>query len=261
MKTGIFYFTGTGNSLNIARQIKENMGGEVDLINIAIYQQNPTPIDYEKVGFVFPVYWVDIPKIVQEFIKSTDFGKASYFFGITNCGQFAGYTLFNLKNLLQDKGKDLNYSKVLIQPENYIVMYNAKPEDKQKELFAKTKEEIKEISVDIINNKNNSPDKLSLLNKTMDWIIRKPYQKMFALNDQLFTIENKCNSCGVCEKVCPRQNIQVENGKRKWKGNCEECMACIQLCPQEAIQYKNKTQKHKRYHHPDVKVVDLFVNV
>lgn len=75
--------------------------------------------------------------------------------------------------------------------------------------------------------------------------------------DGKFCADEKCNSCGICEKICPSNNITLIEGKPDWHQKCEQCLACIQWCPQEAIQYGKKTIKYKRYHHPQVKLKDM----
>ena len=72
MTTTIYYFTGTGNSLKIARDLAEKVDAE--LIPIAkVWQQETVIATTEKVGFVHPLYLFNkilfkisiiIPKVV-----------------------------------------------------------------------------------------------------------------------------------------------------------------------------------------------------
>jgi MinD superfamily P-loop ATPase len=73
-----------------------------------------------------------------------------------------------------------------------------------------------------------------------------------------FHCSDKCTLCGKCVRVCPLENIHIEDGKVKWGGDCEQCMACIQWCPAEAINYANATAKRTRYRHPDVEFSDIL---
>ena len=57
MSTTIYYFTGTGNSLKIARDIAEKLDAE--LVPMAkIWQQESIASNTEKVGFVHPLYYL-----------------------------------------------------------------------------------------------------------------------------------------------------------------------------------------------------------
>lgn len=71
MSTIIYYFTGTGNSLMLAR----NLGNILDakLVSIANVINNPINIEEaEVIGFIFPLYYQTVPIIVQDFIKKLD---------------------------------------------------------------------------------------------------------------------------------------------------------------------------------------------
>lgn len=62
MKT--FYFTGTGNSLYIAKKV----GG--DLFSIPqVLKGNQYVFKDEKIGIIFPTYGLSVPNIVKEFIE------------------------------------------------------------------------------------------------------------------------------------------------------------------------------------------------
>lgn len=69
----------------------------------------------------------------------------------------------------------------------------------------------------------------------------------FALKDKKFTVGDECNGCGLCEKVCPLNNVKVAEGKPTWNGNCTHCMRCICMCPQEAIEYGKASLGKWRY--------------
>ena len=76
--------------------------------------------------------------------------------------------------------------------------------------------------------------------------------------DKQFWVTDRCNSCGICVKVCPVNNINLIEGKPVWQHKCEHCLGCLQWCPKEAIQFGKSTAKRKRYHHPDIKVQDFM---
>ena len=79
--------------------------------------------------------------------------------------------------------------------------------------------------------------------------------------DKSFWADEKCTGCGICEKICPAQNISLMDGKPQWQHRCEQCFACLQWCPEEAIQYGKGTAKKKRYHHPEITLKDMLACV
>ena len=70
-----------------------------------------------------------------------------------------------------------------------------------------------------------------------------------------FTVNNDCSSCGLCQRVCPRGVIRLENGKPTWTAKqCELCLACLHRCPTASINYGKKSYKNGRYVNPRVKL-------
>ncbi|MDH6365696.1 MinD superfamily P-loop ATPase [Enterococcus sp. PF1-24] len=76
--------------------------------------------------------------------------------------------------------------------------------------------------------------------------------------DKNFNISEACTKCGICQKVCPVNNIDVDEERNPvFKHHCEQCLACIQNCPARAINYKDQTQERGRYMHPEMNWKDL----
>lgn len=60
----LFYFTGTGNSLYIAKKIEETP------ISIPqIMRQNDLEFSADRIGIVAPIYGHEVPSMVKEFLK------------------------------------------------------------------------------------------------------------------------------------------------------------------------------------------------
>ena len=69
MKTTIYYFTGTGNSLKAAKDLCEKLNS-CELTPIAKFLEMEDPESTsEKIGFFFPLYYSGLPKIVLDFVK------------------------------------------------------------------------------------------------------------------------------------------------------------------------------------------------
>ena len=76
--------------------------------------------------------------------------------------------------------------------------------------------------------------------------------------DRKFWVDEKCDGCEICARVCPAANIKIIDGRPSWLHRCEQCLACLQWCPQEAIQYGKNTIKYPRYHHPEIILDDML---
>ena len=84
--------------------------------------------------------------------------------------------------------------------------------------------------------------------------------KSFRTADAGFIIRDTCKGCGNCAKLCPRNNIKIENGQPVFQHNCELCHACIQWCPNFAIQHRNFDLNLPQYHNPAIRMSDMVVN-
>lgn len=253
----IFYFTGTGNSLKGAMMLREQIkDSEIiaikDVINIDEYN-----ISSNQIGFIFPVYFYGLPRIVERFIKKVDLSKANYIFSVATAMFPNGQALTQLNELLLEKNKELNYGRYLKMPTNYVSAFNPLADKKRDKVLRKADEKIYKVASDIITNKNL----IQKESKVYKMITRAEanYDKWKVRvneTDKEFIIEDSCTSCGICEKVCPVNNIAIKDGKPAFKNKCEQCYGCINLCPNKSITYDK--MKEGRYKHPDISLKQII---
>ena len=253
MKTTIYYFTGTGNSLKVAKDLAYELGS-TELIPMAKAVNNDTiEISGDLISFIFPVYCWGLPLLVCEFMKKIKPDAHAYYFAVTTFGAFPGKTLLQLNTMLKEKGISLSAGFGIKMPGNYTPLYGAVSPDIQSRLFAHEQTKIKNIASIIKDKKKIKIETSNLLaNVFFSDLLYKPFISKMAAADKKFWADEKCNSCNICALICPVTNISMENGKPRWHQNCQQCMACLQWCPQEAIQYGKATIKRKRYHHPEI---------
>ena len=257
MSTTIYFFSGTGNSLKVAKdlnnQLEDSKLVQISKDNLSI--TNDTSSD--KIGFVYPVYFNGIPVMVKKFIEKLQINKDTYIFAVATFGASSGISFNQIDDLLSKKGASLSASFKVIMPGNYQVMYSPMPEEKQIKRFKGENEQIPKIVASI---KRNEIDKSNNVGGIKKAVFGSLYSTLFKPNDKdkNFWTTEKCNGCGACAKVCPANNIDIIDGKPQWKHECEQCVACMQWCPQKSIQYKKKTLKRGRYNHPEIKINELF---
>jgi ferredoxin len=75
--------------------------------------------------------------------------------------------------------------------------------------------------------------------------------------DRTFSVSEECNSCGICARVCPVDNIELVGGRPEWLHHCENCLACYNWCPRKAIHGPLVEENHY-YRHPDMTLKDLL---
>ncbi len=105
MKSIIYYFTGTGNSLAVAKKIAAALG-ECELVPIASLKDTPGTITpaAERVGIICPVYFSGLPVMVDTFAQRLDLSGSQYIFSVVTLGGSGGSsTLHQLDDILRKR--------------------------------------------------------------------------------------------------------------------------------------------------------------
>jgi ferredoxin len=243
----IFYFSGTGNSLYAARKLAESLG-ETNVYSMKNYHITQEQVgENEKIGFVFPSYYGNLPRLVHKFIDEINIHPNAWVYAVATMGGKFGRGCFAvLDKQLAQKEVELRYGNSVTMTANYIANYN--PFGKTMKSNAKADKQLILIADDIRNKKTG----IKKNNITSDSLY-----KNIELLDEKFYTEASCSGCGQCEKICPVNNIKLVDNAPAWQHHCEHCMACIHWCPHKAIQYGKKTSKRRRYQNPDVNIGDM----
>lgn len=261
MKTEIFYFSGTGNSLTVAKNIA-NEFEDSKIVSIPAVINENIEANASIIGLVFPVYIWGMPNMVVDFVNKLNITEDQYVFAVTTCAGQPGETLVQLKKLLQKSGADLQAGFAVKEASNTIQEDNifikiAMLIERNSKISRSGKERLSEM-VDVIRNKKEHKPETSsmLLNKFGNMMYKGGISRINTLG-QFWTDEN-CKLCLNCQRICPSNNIEIVNDKPHWNQDCEFCQACVQWCPKEAIHIKNEDLK-RRYHNPEIKVKDMMI--
>ncbi len=257
-----FYFSGTGNSLYIAKEI----GINDKLISIAkLMEENQEEYeielkDNEALGFIFPIYAWAPPKMVLDFIKKLKIKNYNnnYTYFVTTCGENIGNTVEVVTKALKDRGIKIDSGFSIVMPNNYVIMGNTESKEAIDKKLKNSKLQIDKIN-EIINKRENGIFEVvkGPVPKLLTSVINPMFSK-FATSTDKFYANDKCNGCGICEKVCNSNIIKV-NGKPTWGKDCTGCLACLHVCPVKAINYGKGTENKGRYINPSIKKEDLFI--
>ncbi len=117
MKMDVYFFSGTGNSLYIAKKIIEEAEGRAIPITSVINKESITP-DADVFGIIFPVYYADIPLIIKRFAKKLSNIENKYIFAVSNYGGSTGTSFSSLDNILIEKGGKLSSAFGIHMPQN-----------------------------------------------------------------------------------------------------------------------------------------------
>jgi NAD-dependent dihydropyrimidine dehydrogenase PreA subunit/flavodoxin len=258
MKTTLYYFSGTGNSLKVGRDLASLLE-DTELISIPkIIKQDKITLSGERIGIIYPVYIGGMPLIISELITKLEAGSDKYIFAIATYGRMAGAALKQTARKLKEKGLKLSAGFAVLMPGNYTPLYGAISEKKQASMFEKEKRHIQGIASIVREGKSYKIQTSFFLINWIGSILYKIESPKIPKMDSSFLSTEKCNSCGICEQVCPVDNIKLQQGRPVWAGCCQQCFACLQWCPQEAIEWGKSTVGRKRYHHPEIKLNELI---
>ena len=252
IKNLIFCFSGTGNSLKVAKDIAAVLGDTEIVLMKKEFELNDS---YERIGFVYPCYAGGTPKAVMKYVELLNITpkSAGYFFAIVTCGREGANSLPMLSAALTEKGAPLNYGKDLPMVGNYIAMYDLRHniEERLKEADEKTSVYAKEI----LNKKA-----VEIPKARMDYgVFYKAGNKFFLSNAKKMNVSDACTHCNLCERLCPTHSINLVDKKPMFTPKtCAQCMACIQWCPSNAVNCGNTTQERTRYRNPNINVNELI---
>jgi ferredoxin len=258
MKTVIYYFTGTGNSLAAARKICGHLGdGELVSIASLATTTGEIPAGSERVGIVCPVYYLGLPSIVTEFVNRLDLSRTGYCFAVLTMGGFGASALHQLDNLVFARNnRHLDAAFTVRMVGNFVPRYDPAKGAKQEKLLADAETILSEIATSVDKGLTVRPG-IALFSGLIKGFVYNGFIRTIHDADKNFFADENCTSCGTCAAVCPVKNIEMVNEKPVWKHHCELCCACIHFCPDEAIQYGQKTKNRGRYKNPSVTLMDM----
>jgi len=260
----IYYFSGTGNSLYIAKEMKKRFPEAILIPIIGILKNKEIKAKAKIVGIIFPIHAFTFPWPVKKFLQMIDLRQTSYIYAIATRVCFIK-VFSDINKLLKKQKKALDAYFSFEMPENYIPLFDVYPMDKIVKTELEAKKKLDSIA-DIVKKRETKQSKNRkrwfLFSHILYPIITTWFQKIrFPDMGRSFYIDSNCMGCGTCEKVCLSNKIRISDNRPYWlpEIKCTYCFACIHYCPCRAIQLKNrKTLKRGRYHHSAITVKDIM---
>lgn len=244
----VFYFTATGNSLYVAKQLSP---APVSIPQVLRSEQRDFTAD--SIGVVFPDYAAEPPKMVQKFLQECTLNTPYLYFVITYGCDVSDAPEYAAKLCREQYGLQVDYIAPFLTVDNYLPHFDMEVEmgmEKHED------EQLEKIKADIAAQKREIPE-------ASDWgrELHRMVKERDAHLDRnaLLTVTDTCTGCGLCTQVCPAQNISVVSGLAQHHNHCEFCLACIQLCPKNAVALVNPEKNPQaRYRHPKIELSEII---
>lgn len=280
VSTEIYYFSGTGNSLHVARELQERIP-ETKLVPIvSLVSRETVTTNGTTVGFVFPHYSSSLPKIVHTFIEKISLESAMYLFAIVTRGRTGTMAFNEIDNILRHKRRRLDSFFTITMPSGSDPLLKGyanritevRIRKLESEMLARL-DSIQKIIVDQgISREKDTGDGtpppillvpfLPLISAMSPFLVR--FGKLVETTFD-FYFDEKCTGCGLCENICLAEKVQMVDGKPIWQEalKCHGCFACFNYCPLESIQIRSRwwlksyTIQNGRYHHPEITANDI----
>jgi len=247
----IYYFSGTGNSANVARWIAEKSlekGIPCETVNIAhVDRLHILPTDASSlIAFCSPVHGFNYPPVMQAFIQRFPKGRNPVLLLNTRAGMLigkwitpglSGITFYLAAFLLWLKGYKIKAMFPVDLPSNWISLHPGLNDHTVNFLHERNKERVTKFANKIL---EGETDFRSLREIIPDLIVSPVSLGYYFVGRFLFSktfyASTACNNCGLCIKQCPVKAIKTIDNRPFWTYKCESCMHCMSYCPHRAIE-------------------------
>lgn len=250
-KVMIFYFTGTGNSLYVAKAIEDNPISIPQIVN-----KTEQVYKADKIGIVSPIYGHEVPEMVKRFLKTAKF-QTDYFYIILTFGNRHGGAVELTANFCEEYGIKVNYLNLIEMVDNWLPTFDM---DKQKKIDKKVDTHLSEIIKDIQSGKSYIQPVTDTDREAHKQYLENISKMPADIFQHLYIVNEDCIQCEICTKVCPAGCISLQNSNIVYDmKNCQICMSCIHNCPKKAIQL-NIPEKNRqaRYRNENVKLQEII---
>ena len=243
----VLYFSGTGNSEYVAKRIGQGISEEVMNLFEKIQKDDVSEIRSDSPWVVVaPTYAWRIPRIVQNWLEKAALAGSREIYFVMTCGGNIGSAGKYLEKLCAAKKMRCLGCCGILMPENYIAMFSTPDQDEALKIIQQAEGAIDEAILKIKSGEPFPEVRATLTDRLSSGIVNDLFYPM-CVRTKKFYVTDACISCGKCVKVCPLNNIRLDNGKPQWGKRCTHCMACICRCPKEAIEYGNHSKGRPRY--------------
>jgi Pyruvate/2-oxoacid:ferredoxin oxidoreductase delta subunit len=256
-QVALHYFSGTGNTFRVAEWIAQGArtrGADVAMVAIAarseVTQDAPVAPGRHVLGILTPTHGFTAPWAVLAYAATVPGVRGADVFAVaTRAGWYAGpLRLPGLEGtaawlvalILVLRGGRLVGVKAIDMPSNWTALHWGMNAQHVAAIVEKAHAKTSAFADRILDGRTQLTGWISLATGLLLAPISLGYVLLGRrLIGKLFFADERCTSCGLCEKHCPLDAVHLAGASPKkpyWSFRCESCMRCMNVCPEDAIQ-------------------------
>ncbi len=248
----ILYFSGTGNSLAVAKQIAGEDAPLTDLGACLKEGRQTLPVgDGETLCVVLPVYFGGLPEAAEEYLRTVAFSrKPGWVCGVlthSGCPLDADLAFAGAVKSNPSLGMPPDAVYTVLMPDNLVLLSPLQDEERIARCLKAAEAETEGIRKKILDRVPERPwEGRAPVLPEVSASFRAAYDDL--RRTEAFHVADTCVHCGVCASRCPCGALIMREGTPTWvKERCTLCMACVRC---GAILYGDRITGKPRYVHP-----------
>ena len=258
MSNVIYYFSGTGSNLATAIELSRYIPDTEIHPVTDLLTNKEIPSQYGLIGFTAPAYDGHLPPVFYSCLKDLKFLDHQEVFLVIGCMGIQGHTANDFKQLMGACGKSVDHSYTIAYPDNVVLVHGAFPRWYQNITVKHAKKKAKLHAGHLIKGKTSKKTGIVNVKTYLPKDIIQENNSKYNAKGLEYYVNQDCTKCESCIKICPVNNISIDNGQIAFGAKCQQCQACIQWCPQRSINYQGVTEKRSRYHYPEITLKDMI---
>jgi ferredoxin len=266
MRLLLLYFSGTGNTDYVAHYLVRKLAElpvEIELRTIEHQPPEALP-DFDLLAAGFPVYAADSPLFFQEYLQRLPHGEGRGAFAFCTKGAWAGSAVrHNLTRLAARGYTPLGGGAVGMPGSDGLSMVGKgswfartaleKDYDQLKDAD-RLVEEMAAVVAQLLDGRQAETLRVPLPSRIKASLSDRAWVWLYRLSEDWararLHADERCEGCGLCQRLCPVDNVEVRDGRAHFAEHCVLCLRCLHACPCEAIQIGKLTVDKFRWKGP-----------